>query len=131
MTAVLDHVTVETGHIRSSPRSEVAAEVLVVLRSALAVAFETADPVLVGGGWTMVAMEIEDALTAALYPPGMAYPGPPGLMLWVRHRDGRPPLLESSITGMALGTPFDLRTAAMEAGDLGRCVAWAWLTLDE
>ena len=72
----LDHVTVETGHVRRSPRSEVAPDVPASLRRSLTLALATADPVPVGAGWTVVAREEADALESALFPPGLAYPGP-------------------------------------------------------
>lgn len=128
----LEQVTVETGHVRRSPLREVGGpDALASLRSALAAALASADPVHVGGGWSMVAREDADALEAALFPAGMAYPGPPGVLMRVEHRDGRPPLLTAAMAGLALGIPDDPRRAAREAAGIERRIAWAWLTMGE
>ena len=56
----LDHLTVETGQVRRSPLREVGPDVLARLRRSLALALASADPVPIGGGWSMVAREEVD-----------------------------------------------------------------------
>ncbi len=122
----LDHYTVESGHVRTSPASEVGADVLARVGQALGVALASSAPVDVGAGWVMEARADGGALEARLWVPGMDTTAPPGVVMRVEHRDGRPPLLTAAMAGIVHAP--DVRESAMQAGDLERCIAWAWLS---
>lgn len=128
MTApALRHLTAETGHERLSPLSEVEADVLEQVRPVLQEAIKHGDRRHVGAGWWIEAELEAGRLAYRLYG---APDGPELAACTLTRGAGRvPPLLEVSIRGMLRAQLDGLVTVeqAGMAGDLERCVAWAWL----
>ena len=130
MNAVLIHRILEAGADRCSPRSEVDPQVLIWLYPLIAEGLATGDcvPLMESGWWLPRGNRVRT-------PPGvsLAVPAPaasPHVTLTVT-RSGSPegrPVMEASIAGIAALDDTDLlEQAAAEAGDLERCLAWAWL----
>ena len=133
-TALL-HRTVESGHVRRSPLAEVEPNTLALLRPVLAAALrlgrEHADVQAVEierTRWHVAASETADTLTAKLWC-GDRPLGEPHISMTVRRASV--PELVASMIGMARLPPELWADAALEAGDLERCLAWAWLTRDD
>ena len=53
--------------------------------------------------------------------------GDPQIVMTVEHRD--PPALRASLAGLMKLSDASVADAALEAGDLERCLAWAWVSL--
>jgi len=144
-------VTANTGHVRASPRVEVADEVLVSLRRLVAVAATTGAPIGVrhpGDTWTWTAAEAPGALAVAVIDPdgrpvarfavgadggdharaawdvvaADAAPDPASLT-----RPPAPWLIVALLPDLTRWDPARWRWL----GDFERCVAWAWLDLIE
>ena len=123
MARYLWHTTAETGHRRRSYRREVSAH-LGYLRLFVEDAIEADEWVQIAGeDWYMMADENEkgDVLTAFLWfgPPGTE---DPHVIMQVK-RAWWWPRLVSDVGGLR-SVPT---AAAIEAGDLARRIAWAWL----
>ncbi len=126
MEDTLLYVSAEAGHAHESPRSEVADDLVEATRVALG-------KVLAGShyqrvestDWTLKASEA-GALTVRLWPRKMTLSGPPGVAARVERRGpGAVPRLTVSMAGLV--DPG----AALDAPDLARAVAWAWLERGE
>jgi len=123
----LVHITKESGHVRQSPRREVADEVIEVLTPLLEQALDTGDCMAVGGsGWFFTAKDRggEGVDFELWYSDG---DGPAHILMQVERGD--PPRCEVSTAGMIQDGMFSINALA-EAGDLERCLAWAWLERD-
>ena len=119
----MEHITKETGHVRQSPRSEVADEVVAYLTPLLREALTGETVNLTGSAWHLAAREYAGSLQAELWY-GVA-DGPAHIVQTV---DGSPPRCVVEVAGLlALGDP----AASHEAGDLERCLAWTWLEMNE
>lgn len=122
MEDTLLYFSAETGNLRESSRSEVADHIVGAVRKAL-------DEVLAGKGytriestnWTLKAAE-DGALTVRLWPQSMKLSGPPGVAARVERGGlGRVSRLTVSMAGLVDAV------AALDASDLARAAAWAWL----
>ena len=142
MNAVLIHRILEAGADRLSPKSEVDPQVLIWLYPLIAQGLATGDCVpLLESGWWLRAETVDGRLQASLWlsrrlgesrlPVVPASAAPPHVTLTVirpSSPEGRP-VMEASVAGIAALDDTDLlEQAAAEAGDLERCVAWAWLS---
>ena len=142
MNAILIHRVLEAESVRFSPKSEVDPEVLIWLYPLIAEGLATGDCVpIMESGWWLRAETVDGRLQASLWlsrrvgdsplPVVPAPASPPHVTLTVT-RSGSPedrPVMETSIAGIAALDDTDLlEQAAGEAGDLERCVAWAWLS---
>ena len=142
MKPVLIHRVLEAGSDRFFPKSEVDPQVLIWLYPLIAEGLATGDCVpLLESGWWLRAEIVSGRLQASLWlsrrvgesqlPVVPASAAPPHVTLTVirpSSPEGRP-LMEASIAGIAALEDTDLlEQAAGEAGDLERCVAWAWLS---
>ena len=138
---VLIHRVLEAGSVRRSPKSDVDPQVLIWLWPLIAQGLATGDCVpLLESGWWLRADTVSGRLQASLWlsrrvgeaplPVVPAAAAPPQVTLTVT-RSGSPearPVLEASVAGIAALEDAALwAQAAAEAGDLERCVAWAWL----
>ena len=115
------HLTVETGHVRLSPRGEVADGALRALRPMVAEAIRSGEPVeLRPSAWWLSAAERGPMLDASLWWGEAA--GDPHVRFTATRR---------TLTALAPGLvrlPLTQATkAAAEAVHVERCVAWAWL----
>ena len=142
MKPVLIHRVLEAESVRFSPKSEVDPQVLIWLYPLIAEGLATGECVpIMESGWWLRAETVSGRLQASLWlsrrvgesqlpvvPPSTA---PPHVTLTVT-RSGSPegrPVMEASVAGIAALKDTDLlEQAAGEAGDLQRCVAWAWLS---
>ena len=142
MNAVLIHRVLEAGSDRFSPKSDVDPQVLIWLYPLIAEGLATGDCVpLLESGWWLRAETVSGRLQASLWlsrrvgesrlPVVPASAAPPHVTLTVTRPsspEGRP-VMEASVAGIAALDDTDLlEQAAAEAGDLERCVAWAWLS---
>ena len=142
MNAILIHRILEAESVRFSPKSEVDPQVLIWLYPLIAEGLATGDCVpLMESGWWLRAETVSGRLQASLWlsrrvgesrlPVVPASASPPHVTLTVTRSvspEGRP-VMEASIAGIAALEDTDLlEQAAGEAGDLERCVAWAWLS---
>ncbi len=139
MNPVLIHRVLEAESVRFSPKSEVDPQVLIWLYPLIAEGFATGDCVpLFESGWWLRVETVSGRLQASLWlsrrvgesrlPVVPASASPPQVTLTVirpSSPEGRP-VMEASIA--ALDDTDLLEQAAGEAGDLERCVAWAWLS---
>ena len=132
---ILLHKTIETGHVRQSLRREVDPDILAALRPLVSEAVKHSKrPVHVGAGWWIRA-ELDGGRLA--FDLAGDRSGPWVYSCTVTRADGpaRPALLEVSIAGMSEWVrgkrgPAEIERAvelSMQAGDLERCIAWAWL----
>ena len=142
MNAILIHRVVEAGSVRFSPKSEVDPQVLIWLYPLIAEGLATGDCVpLLESGWWLRAETVSGRLQASLWlsrrvgesrlPVVPDSASPPHVTLTVT-RSSSPearPVMGASIAGIASLDDTDLlEQAAAEAGDLERCLAWAWLS---
>ncbi|MCY4019722.1 MAG: hypothetical protein OXG39_09955 [Chloroflexi bacterium] len=120
---ILLHRTVETGHVRESPRAEVDDAAIRRLRPLVRRAIETSEAVaLEPSPWSITAAEHGDRLDAQCWR-GDAE-GEPHVRLAV---DRRRRTLDCRMVGISALRPTEAAEAAIEAGDLERCIAWAWI----
>ena len=119
----LHHLTRETGHVRQSPRSEIDDDALQRLKPRLLQAIRTGEPAeLDPSDWTIEAAVAGDRLD---------------IQAWHGPADGEPHLrlsvedhvLVASMAGLVNLRPTVAAQAAIEAGDLERCLAWTWIEL--
>lgn len=129
MSSVLIHRTRETGHEHESRRADIDAEVLDRLQAALADALRSGAVVaLQPTRWGVQAREDSGRLRAVLSFGTIAVVS----LTVTRGRGDAPALVESGVSGLTkLGLGPDAMEAAVQAGDLGRCVGHAWLALGE
>ena len=142
MNAILIHRILEAESDRSSPKSEVDPQVIVWLGPLIAQAVATGECLpLLETGWWLRAKTVSGRLHVSLWlshclgesslPVVPAAAALPHVTLTVT-RPSSPegqPLMEASIVGIAALDDTDLlEEAAGDAGDLERCVAWAWLS---
>ena len=142
MNAILIHRVLEAESVRYSPKSEVDPEVLIWLYPLIAEGLATGQCVpIMESGWWLRAETVSGRFQASLWlsrrvgesqlPVVPASASPPHVTLTVT-RSGSPegrPVMEASVAGIAALEDADLlEQAAGEAGDLERCVAWAWLS---
>ena len=138
----LSHTTVETGNSCLSSRSEVSEEVIAMLGPLLAnlPVSSRQEPMMrkLGNWWIAIEQESapeEDKFKAGLWwhkgATGSPFPqawqsiGRPAIQLIVEQGDeGKKPHLFCSIEGLIELGDFE---AATQAGDIVRCIAWAWL----
>lgn len=156
MTA-LPHITLDTGHVRQSPRSEVGDETLATLRASLAMALEqprSRIPVPMQPGYSYGVTAEHGCLLVTIYGTvqatpapvvtfGVAAPGSDAGGLWrILHDDRgglegvayrtdirrppRPPWVAARMEFAAGLVPPTLWLA-----DFERCIAWAWLEMQE
>ncbi|MYL11318.1 MAG: hypothetical protein F4010_04060 [Cenarchaeum sp. SB0669_bin_11] len=130
------HVTVETGHRRESPAGEIAPGVLDWLRPFLAEAVRLSAEhpgvqalELDSTGWHVSATrEAGGALRLSLWRAALPIGAPH--VTGTLAVDGDTATLRVAMAGLARLPASDVDAAALEAGDLERCLAWAWLTRD-
>ena len=142
MNAILIHRILEAESVRFSPKSEVDPQVLIWLYPMIAEGLATGECLpIMESGWWLRAETVSGRLQASLWlsrrvgdtqlPVVPAPAAPPQVTLTVT-RSGSPegrPVMETSAAGIAALDDTDLlEQAAGEAGDLERCVAWAWLS---
>ena len=142
MKAILIHRVLEAESVRFSPKSEVDPQVLIWLYPLIAEGLATGNCVpLMESGWWLRAETVSGRLQASLWlsrrvgksqlPLIPAPAAPPHVTLTVTRSvspEGRP-VMEAGVAGIAALEDTDLlEQAADEAGDLERCVAWAWLS---
>ena len=125
--AVLLHRTAGTGHERLWPRSEVEPLIVEQLRPVVAEALKSARPLHVGAGFWVRAAEEAGRLQADIWH-GEAQ-GSPLVRMRVAPAAGRDgvPLLEVWLAGVADPGVSVAAEAVAALGELGRCLAWAWL----
>lgn len=145
----LRHITLDTGHQRDSYRSEVADDVVALLRPLIddSIRLRAPVPVPVPGlaGYVIEAMGGRNrALMVSVWGPlspavpqarpllvefAVAPTSLAGSMIW-RDWDaspgGRPPSAPWCVVSMSEGLAEDPE-AAQWLGDLERCIAWAWI----
>jgi len=124
----LIHRTLESGHEIDSPREGVSREALKYCLDALRQALEVSTLPGVNAvhleptAWHLAASESEGALSFSLWWGELPH-GDPHIKASVQV-DGDAARLEVSMIGLVGNCPPD---AMGEAGDLERCIAWAWL----
>ena len=122
MSDFLEHVIRETGHTCLSRRDEQQDEMLYYLKWLLVQAVQSgqtvAMPPLI---WHVAAAATPDRMEAVLWH-GMA-DGPPHLILHVA--TGDPPRCETTRMGLRLSA--NVAAAVLDADELERGFAWAWL----
>lgn len=128
---VLEHYTIQTGDRRLSPRAEVGENAIDILGAILREAIRTDKTLeILRTGWYLSACEDAGRLKFRLH---VDSPGIGGAMpIRCKVIPGPGEYLES-VAVLEVDLPpdvvkMDLERLA-EAGDLERCVAWAWLTL--
>lgn len=146
MSAYIHHVTLTTGHVRRSPRSEVADAALASLQDALGAALAGGRPAVPAmPGYVMTAAGEGRCLVATIWleggpviTVGVATHSRCGTALWrmlhdhattpvVTRRDRVPPepwCAARLDPGVVLAEPAEI----VALGDLGRVIAWAWLS---
>ncbi|MDE2888039.1 MAG: hypothetical protein OXR72_07470 [Gemmatimonadota bacterium] len=125
----LNHVTLATGHVRRSRRSDIRSDLLERLRPVLMEALRTGEAVPVpASSWYLSASEVQGRLTFRLWYREPSPFNPDAIRCTVRPEpNGRVPLLEKSMTlADHLRTPI---SALMQASVLECGVAWAWLDI--
>ena len=142
MDELLIHRVLEAESVRFSPKSEVDPQVLLWLYPLIADGLATGECVpLLESGWWLRAETVSGRLHASLWVsrrvgdsrlPVVPVPASPPHVTLTVTRSSSPagrPVMESSIAGIAFLDDTDLlEQAAAEAGDLERCIAWAWLS---
>lgn len=140
----LHHLTLTTGHVRRSPRSEVADDVVEMLRPLLARAVD-GDTVAVPGSTPLCVLRARRVTGGALLAVVALAGGGPLISLAVSGRSRSSSVAWAEITAVAdimrhdspPPTPWcgvvlhpaiaQLGMAAGWLGDLERCIAWTWL----
>ena len=131
MSEVLLHMTRETSDVRRSPLAEVRPEALQALQWRLTEIFAHAGGVHdIGSGWMLQVAEgvVGDGrpfLDARAWPAGADLKEPAPVRFTVMRSQGTEPVLVTKRAGLA-DFPAPV---ALEAADLERCIAWAWLTM--
>ncbi len=142
MDKVLIHRVLEAESVRFSPKSEVEPQALIWLYRLIAERLATGACVpLLESGWWLRAETVSGRLQASLWLsrrvgdsqlPVVPVPASPPHVTLTVTRSSSPearPVIEASIAGIASLDDADLlEQAAVEADDLERCVAWAWLS---
>lgn len=141
----LHHVIVESRHVRESPLSEASPGFLEHVTPLLLAAIETGQPIpLSPSDWTIKAHEVTDdpphadALKLDLYYGPADVGGPPHIAVTVIAAAPNPaaqPICLAATAGLVrlMADPDPRKgtaafaAASMEAGDLERDLAWAWL----
>ena len=119
--------TMDTGQERLSPLSEVEPDILAQLRPLVREAIKSGQPVHVGANWWCRITVEQERLEAELLPWAE---GPPLVLMTVTPGEGNAPalleveaasLLQAAAHGRVTESQADM------AGELARCLAWAWL----
>ena len=119
--------TIETGQERLSPMSEVEPKILAQLKPLVREAVKSGQPVHVGASWWCRATVEQERLEADLLPWAE---GPPLVSMTVTPGKGNAPALlevEAARLLQAAAHGRVTESQADTAGDLVRCLAWAWL----
>ena len=119
--------TIETGQERLSPLSEEEPDILAQLWPLVREAIKSGQRVHVGAGWWCRATVEQERLEADLLPWAE---GAPLVAMAVTPGEGdAPALLEVAVAGLLQAATHGRVTEAQVgmAGDLARCLAWAWL----
>lgn len=119
--------TIDTGHVRLSPLSEVEPDILAQLRPLVREAVKSGQPVHVGANWWCRITADQGRLEAELLPWAE---GPALVSMTVTPGEGgRRPVLELEVAGLLQAATHGRVTESQAdmAGDLARCLAWAWL----
>ena len=119
--------TVDTGQERLWPLSEVEPDILAQLRPLVREAINSGKPVHVGANWWCRLTADRGRLEAELLPWAE---GPPLVSLTVTPgAGGRPPVLELEVGDLLQAATHGRVTESQAdmAGELARCLAWAWL----
>ena len=141
LSDALIHRILETGDTRVSPRSEIGADVLAWLQPLIADALRTGECLLLlDSGWWMRCTTEGERLSAFLWlsrntgesrlPVIPRNGAAPHVTLTVTPEvvGEERPILEVSAAGIAALSDAELVDQALtEAGELERCIAWAWL----
>ena len=119
--------TIDTGQQRLSPLSEVDPDILAQLRPLVREAIKSGQRVHVGAGWWCRITSDQGRLEAELcaWADGSAL-----VSMTVTPGEGRrPPVLELGVGGLLQAATHRRVTESQAdtAGDLARCLAWAWL----
>lgn len=147
MTRYIKHITLNTGHIRQSPRDEVQDVVINVLRPILREAVETHQRVPLQPGPPNLSLQATSGgqhLMVTIWDEQLGHPlitltvatrsrGASGL--WTMIHKGREGLVTDPLVtplapwcGVIIEPAFLHRPdAAIWAGDLERCLAWTWM----
>lgn len=126
MSEYLQHVTLNTGHVRRSPRSEADAGVVEALKFPLRHAIRTGGVVeALETGWFFAASETPGELAVRLWADKRPEIGETAALLFHVDAAGDVPELRVSLSASAVLTLDPERFR--EAVDLERCLAWTWL----
>ena len=125
-TWTLIHRTLETGHERVFPLSEVEPGVLEQLRPLVQEGIKSGQPLHVGANYWIAACEDGGRLVASIWH-GAALGDPLVSMTVTRASGDALPLLEVLLVGVANPRARVSPEVAGALGDLERCVAWCWL----
>ena len=121
----LRHITAESGHEVISPRADVDAAVIELLRPLVARAIDTGERVDIPAGYWIQAEEREIATLAV----GIGH-SDTGADVRVSMVVSRGPSHRLPVLRVGTGAQA-LRRIASELGDLDKCIAWAYLELWE
>lgn len=133
------HRTIETGHARDSFRHEVDDDIIEILRDSIRACLEMAPGHAIeirpdtmpddAPTWHLAAALDGGHLTAWLWYGEVAGIGDPCITMQVRPVSGGEyaAILDAGMAGIALLPDAWQETAALQAGDIERCIAWAWL----
>ena len=119
--------TMDTGQERLSPLSEVEPDILAQLRPLVREAIKSGQPVHVGASWWCRITVEQERLEAELLPWAE---GPPLVSMTVTPGEGNAPALLEVEAASLLQAAADGRVTESQAdmaGELARCLAWAWL----
>jgi len=124
----LRHVTVDTGHERRFPLSEVNPDIMEQLKPLLTESIKFGKPMHVGAGfWVLAVLEKATTLRADIWHGGPE--GQPLVSMSVTGADSMQDLPTARVRLESLHDPK--RTVSPEVvgalGDLERCLAWTWL----
>lgn len=150
MAAYIYHITLDTGHIRHSPRAEVGDEIVLVCRDLIERATADGEPAIPGQAATMTATIAGRCLLvtvwarddhAPLVTIGIAEHSRCGAPLWRRLHDDQRGSMPSLKTDRDCVPPEPWCAARLEIGiaahldegywlgDFEHCLAWAWLAM--
>ena len=118
---------IESSQERLSPLSEVDPDILAQLRPLVREAIKSGQPVHVGANWWCRATVEQERLEADLLPWAE---GAPLVSMTVTPGEGNAPaLLEVAVAGLLQAAAHGRVTESQAdmAGELARCLAWAWL----